>query len=123
VPGEVLHLHLFTRVLQITTFPRSPAESNYQGSKKWKAKGSEDHMKGWKWILATAALMIGITGGAFAQEQRWGDRRDTDGAFAQRYESNRNYPHFRRRFSISRNNGVVIKGLAYGRSGCAQSVS
>jgi hypothetical protein len=50
-------------------------------------------MKGWKWILATAALMIGVTGGAFAQEQRWSDRRDrdTDGASAQRYESNQNY--------------------------------
>ena len=55
------------------------------------AKGSEDHMKRWKGILATAALMLGITGGAFAEEQRWGDRRDSDGAYAQRYERNRNY--------------------------------
>ena len=48
-------------------------------------------MKRWKWILATAALMIGITGGAFAENQRWVDRSDTNGAYAQRYERNRNY--------------------------------
>jgi len=48
-------------------------------------------MKRWKWILTTAALMIGLTGGAFAEEQRRGDRADTDGAYAQRYERNRNY--------------------------------
>ena len=48
-------------------------------------------MKRWKWILATAALMIGITGGAFAESQRWVDRRDTNAAYAQRYERNRNY--------------------------------
>jgi hypothetical protein len=48
-------------------------------------------MKRWKWILATAALMIGVTGGAFAEEQRGNDRRDTDEVYAQRYERNRNY--------------------------------
>ena len=48
-------------------------------------------MKHWKWILATAALLIGITGGAFAEDQRWVDRRDTNAAYAQRYERNRNY--------------------------------
>jgi hypothetical protein len=48
-------------------------------------------MKHWKWILATAALMIGITGGAFAEDQRWVGRRDTNAAYAQRYERNRNY--------------------------------
>ena len=48
-------------------------------------------MKRLKWILATAALMIGITGGAFAEQQRWSDPRDNGRAYAQRYEGNRNY--------------------------------
>jgi hypothetical protein len=48
-------------------------------------------MKRWKWILAPAALMIGITGSAFAEDQRWVDRRDTNDAYAQRYERNQNY--------------------------------
>ena len=46
-------------------------------------------MKRLKWILATAALMIGITGGAFAEQQRWSDPRDARSPYAQTYEGNR----------------------------------
>ena|SRR6476661_11167038 len=49
-------------------------------------------MERWKWILATAALMLGVTGGAFAQEQRGGNFRDDDNReYAQRYERDQNY--------------------------------
>jgi len=49
-------------------------------------------MERWKWILATAALMIGVTGGAFAQDQRVGNFRDDDNReYAQRYERDQNY--------------------------------
>jgi hypothetical protein len=49
-------------------------------------------MERWKWILATAALMIGVTGGAFAEEQRGRNFRDNDNrVYAQRYERDRNY--------------------------------
>jgi hypothetical protein len=49
-------------------------------------------------MLATVALMIGVTGGAFAEEQHWGNRGDTDGAYTQRYERNWwNYPRNYRR--------------------------
>lgn len=48
-------------------------------------------MKRWKWMLATAALTVGLTGGALAEEQHWGDRRDPDGAYAQRYNRDWNY--------------------------------
>ena len=49
-------------------------------------------MERWKWVLATAALMIGVTGGAFAEEQRGGNFRDNGNrVYAQRYEHDRNY--------------------------------
>ena len=37
--------------------------------------------------------MVGLTGGAFAEEQRWRDRREPDGAYPQGY--NREWNHNR----------------------------
>ena len=51
-------------------------------------------MNRWKWMLATAALMIGLTGGAFAEEQHWGNRRDSDDTYTQRYQRNRDYNRY-----------------------------
>ena len=52
-------------------------------------------MRRWKWMLATAALMVGLAGGAFAEEQHWGDRRGSEGTYTQRdrgdWNYNRNY--------------------------------
>ncbi|HYL95920.1 MAG TPA: hypothetical protein VET69_08960 [Terriglobales bacterium] len=41
-------------------------------------------MKGGKWMVATALLALGVSGGAFAQEQRWDNGRNRDGYVYQR---------------------------------------
>jgi hypothetical protein len=46
-------------------------------------------MKRWKWVLATTALLVAISGGAMAEEQHWRDRRDNDDAYSQQYERRR----------------------------------
>lgn len=48
-------------------------------------------MKGWKSIVATGALVLAITGGAFAESHDRDDRRDRDDRayYAQRYDHDR----------------------------------
>ena len=45
-------------------------------------------MKRWKWMLTTAALMLALASGAFAEEH---GRRGNDGAYTQGYEGVSNY--------------------------------
>ena len=48
-------------------------------------------MKRWKSVIATGALVLAITGGAFAESHDRDDRRDRDdrGKYAQRYDHDR----------------------------------
>ena len=45
-----------------------------------------------KWIIATAALAIGLSAGAFAENQQWGKGRDdNESVYTQRYSDHHYY--------------------------------
>jgi hypothetical protein len=50
-----------------------------QSTEQHIGKDLEGYMKRGKWIVAMAVLTLGLSAGAFAQEQRWDNGRNRDG--------------------------------------------